>query len=52
MLQVAYCWILAILNFAFSAELGDGALGITAFLVAGYFTVMGALAGWHAARND
>lgn len=51
MLQVAYCWILAILNFAFAAELAGSALGIAALLIALYFTVMGSIAGWHAANN-
>ncbi len=52
MLQVIYSFTLAIFNFAFSAELGDTFLGISALLFAVFFTVVGSIAGWQTARNE
>jgi hypothetical protein len=52
MAQVLFCFVFAILFFVNAADTQNSALEIVDTIAAVFYTVIGAVAGWQAARND
>lgn len=52
MLQVVYCYLLGTLAVVNSQHVQEPVLAVVNLLVAGYFLVVGSIAGWQQARRD
>lgn len=52
MLQVIYCYLLAILGIVNSRQIEEPVLSAVNVVVAVFFLVVGSIAGWQFARRD